>query len=229
MTIVAIDGPAGSGKSTIARLVSIFLDFEYVDSGAIYRTITLYGMDTYQGSCRGHEQEIADHFFQHPNQIDITYQDHVQMMWLNGENVTQAIREPAVNKQLKYIPDHSGCRDFVNRMMRDIARRFSVVIEGRDIGTQVFPKADYKFYLDAQPEIRAIRRAKEMNVPLEGVEFEALLQEIKMRDYNDKSRKIAPLQKAEDSIEVDTSDMSVKEVVQIMLGHMGVDAMPDEE
>lgn len=228
MTIVAIDGPAGSGKSTIARLVSKFLDFEYVDSGAIYRTMTLYGMDSYEGVCSGHEQEIADHLLSHPNQIGITYQEHNQIMWLTGEDVSQAIRNPEVTKQVKFIADNPDCRGFVNRMMRDIARRFSVVIDGRDIGTQVFPKAEYKFYLDAKAEIRAIRRAIELNIPREGKEFESLLQDIEKRDQQDKTRSIAPLQVADDAMKIDTSDLTVKEVVRVVLDNIDRETVVDE-
>jgi len=190
--------------------------------------MTLYGIENYQGSCEGNEQKIADYFFEHPNQISITYQEHNQLMWLKGEDVSQAIRKPEVNKQLKYIPDHPDCRAFVDRLMRDIARRFSVVIEGRDIGTKVFPNADYKFYLDAKPEIRAVRRAKEMGVPLEGTEFEALLQEIKNRDQNDRNREIAPLQLADDAILVDTSDLEIKSVIRAILDKINVETKYEE-
>ena len=220
MTIVAIDGPAGSGKSTIARLTSKLLDFEYVDSGAIYRTMTLYGMDNYQGTCSGYEQEIADHLLSHPNQIGITYQEHNQIMWLRGEDVSHAIRDPEVTKQVRFIADNPDCRAFVNRMMRDIARRFSVVIDGRDIGTQVFPKAEYKFYLDAKAEIRAVRRARELDLPLEGKEFDSLVEDIEKRDQQDRTRSIAPLQAANDAIRIDTSDLTVKEVVRAVLDNI---------
>ena len=228
MTIVAIDGPAGSGKSTIARLVSKFLDFEYVDSGAIYRTMTFFGMESFQGICSGHEQEIADHLLSQPNQIGITYQEHNQVMWLSGENVSQAIRDPEVTKQVRFIADNPDCRAFVNRVMRDIARRFSVVIDGRDIGTKVFPKADYKFYLDAKAEIRAIRRARELNIPLEGKDCDSLLQDIERRDQQDKERSIAPLQPADDAVRVDTSDLTVKEVVRVVLDNIGRETVVDE-
>ncbi|MCP4749710.1 MAG: (d)CMP kinase [Proteobacteria bacterium] len=220
MIVIALDGPAGSGKSTVAKSLSRHLNIEYIDSGAIYRTLTLYGMKRYENTCVGHEQEIADYFADQPDEIGITYQSHSQKMWLKEDDVSQQIRDVSVTRQVKHIADNPACREIVNRMIRNLAERYSVVIDGRDIGTKVFPDAPYKFYLDAKPEIRATRRAKELNIPLEGEKFENLLQEILERDRTDMARAIAPLCKADDAVYLDTSLLNVEEVVEALEGQL---------
>lgn len=211
--IIAIDGPAGSGKSTIARILSQKLNLEYIDSGAIYRTLTLHGMNQYENTCSGNEQKIADYFTENPDDFDLTYEDHTQIMWLKGKNVSKEIRTQEVTKQIRYIANHATCREIVNSKMRALASKYSFVVDGRDIGTEVFPDTPHKFYLDATPEIRATRRAKELELPLEGEEFEKMLADIIDRDQSDMNRELAPLKQADDAILVETSNMSIEEVV----------------
>jgi cytidylate kinase len=211
--IIALDGPAGSGKSTIARILSQQLQIEYIDSGAIYRTLTLYGMRNNGGNCSGYETEVADYFTKNQDQFNLTYEQHTQVMWLGGEDVSQAIRDPALTKQIRYIADHKECREIVNNKMRSLADRYSFVIDGRDIGTVVFPDTPHKFFLNATVEIRATRRAKELSIPLQGRAYQQLLQDISERDRTDRNRAIAPLIKATDAFEIDTSYLSIEEVV----------------
>lgn len=213
MIVVAIDGPAGSGKSTVAKNLSTRLDFEYLDSGAIYRTFTLFGMSSFGNIISGYESEIALYFTQNPEAITIVYENHSQKMLLNGEDVSRSIRDIEVTRQIKFIADDQGCRDLVNKMIRNLADKYSVVIDGRDIGTKVFPDTPFKFYLDAKPETRAIRRGKELGIPSSGEEFDKLLNEIVERDRTDMNRKIAPLCIAENAILIDTTELSVNQVV----------------
>ncbi|MFH2133098.1 MAG: (d)CMP kinase [bacterium] len=219
-TVVALDGPAGSGKSTIARHLSQRLQFEYLDSGAIYRTLTYFGLQYLDGTCQGREEEIADWFSRNPDQMKITYVDHTQLMWLKGQDISQHIRSPEVTREVRFVSDSPACREIVNQKMRDLADRYEVVIDGRDIGTKVFPQTRYKFYLDAKPEIRATRRAKEMNIPLQGDAFNRLYKDLLDRDASDMARKIAPLCQAEDAHLIDTSDLTIDEVVEKISTHL---------
>jgi len=211
-TVIALDGPAGSGKSTVAKHLSRELNFVYLDSGAIYRTLTYFGLQNLSSTCKGREAEIAAWFRGHPQEIRITYQDHTQVMWLSGQDVSSRIRSQEVTRDVRYVSDHPECREFVNNMMRRLAEQHPVVIDGRDIGTRVFPETPHKFYLDARPEVRAQRRARDYGIPTEGEAFEQLLAEILERDAGDMARTIAPLRRADDAILLDTTDMSVAEV-----------------
>lgn len=219
-TVIALDGPAGSGKSTVARELSKALGFEYLDSGAIYRTLTLYGLRHLGSTCQGREAEIANRFETHPDRIAVTYQDHQQVMWLEDEDVSQSIRSPEVTREVRYVSDNAACRAIVNAKMRRLAEQVPVVIDGRDIGTKVFPDTPHKFYLDARPEIRAKRRALESGVPTSGEAFEKLLADIQERDAGDMARTIAPLRQAEDAVSIDTSEMNVEAVVSAIRTHL---------
>ncbi len=215
--IIAIDGPAGSGKSTIAKHLAQKLRIEYIDSGAIYRTLTLYCMNSFNDNCADHIQEISDCIRKGSDKINIEYEYHTQIMKLESKNVSEQIRNQNVTRQVKYIADNQNCREIVNQKIRDLAKNYSVIIDGRDIGTKVFPETKYKFYLDALPEIRATRRALETDISLDGKEFETLLEDIKQRDKNDMNRKIAPLCQASDAHLIDTSELNIEEVVNAVL------------
>lgn len=219
-TVIALDGPAGSGKSTVAKHLSQILNYEYLDSGAIYRTLTLFGQQNIASSCQGSENEIAAWFTQNPNEMRITYQDHTQIMWLKEGNISSQIRTPEVTRDVRYVSDSPACREFANGKMRALADQYPIVIDGRDIGTKVFPEAPYKFYLDAKPEIRARRRALESGVPTKGDEFEKLLADIQERDASDMAREIAPLKQAEDAVLIDTSELGIDEVVEKIRGYI---------
>ena len=221
MTVIALDGPAGSGKSTVAKHLSQQLKFEYIDSGAIYRSLTFYGLQYLGAGCQGKEEEIANWFSENPDQIKITYEDHTQIMWLKGSDISRQIRSPEVTREVRFVSDSPACREIVNQKMSDLAEKYDVVIDGRDIGTKVFPETRYKFYLDGKPEIRVARRAKEMNIPLQGEAFDQLLKGLLDRDASDMAREIAPLCQAEDAVLVDTSALTVDEVVETIRKHLG--------
>ncbi len=221
MKVIALDGPAGSGKSTVAKYLSKELKFEYIDSGAIYRTLTFYGLQYLGSGCLGREEEIAGWFSENPDQMNITYNDHTQIMWLKGNDISGQIRSPEVTREVRFVSDSPACREIVNQKMRDLAEKYDVVIDGRDIGTKVFPQTRYKFYLDGKPEIRVTRRAKEMNIPLQGEAFDQLLKDLLDRDASDMAREIAPLCQAEDAVLIDTSELTVDEVVETIKTHLG--------
>lgn len=217
--IVALDGPAGSGKSTIARFLAQNLGLEYIDSGALYRSLAYYGLSNFN-IVESKESQIADHFLANPGDLKIVYENHHQVVIFQGKRLEEQIRTPEVTKQVRYVANHRACRDIVNQKMRDAAENYSLVVDGRDIGTIVFPDSNNKFYLDADPEIRGSRRAKEMGIALSGPEFDQLVADIKDRDQNDMSRDLAPLKKANDAMIVDTSHMTIEQVVEIIKGNL---------
>ena len=215
--IIPIDGPAGAGKSTIALQVSRKLHIEYIDSGALYRALTLFAMNTFSPEIHGYENQVANYFSENPKSLQIKWIDGQQKVYLKAVDISSEIRTPKVTRNIKYIANHGCCRDIVNQTMRKIADTHSFVIDGRDIGTEAFPSAKYKFYLDASAEVRAKRRAKETNIPIESEAFKKLKLEIIERDKNDINRKIAPLKKAENATYIDTSNLNIEEVISCIM------------
>ena len=203
---VAIDGPAGAGKSTLARRVARDLGFVYVDTGAIYRTVG-YHMDFYGIGPRdtdGVNRLIGD------VNIEIRYDDNgVQRMILNGRDVSDEIRTPEMSAIASAISAQPAVREYLLEMQRDLARRHSVVMDGRDIGTVVLPGADVKIFLTAAPEVRARRRFDELTEKGERVTYEKVLEDLNQRDRQDATRKIAPLRRARDAVLLDTSEMDL--------------------
>ena len=213
--VVALDGPAGSGKSTIAKFLAQDLGLDYIDSGALYRSLAYFGLTQFK-AVESKEDQIAAHFESNPEDLKIIYENHHQVVIFQGQRLEAEIRTPEVTKQVRYVANHSGCRDIVNQKMRDAAQNYSLVVDGRDIGTVVFPESNNKFYLDADAKIRATRRAKETNVPLSGPEFEQLVADIIDRDQSDMKRALAPLKKADDATVIDTSELNIDQVVALI-------------
>ena len=207
---IAIDGPAGAGKSTIARLVSEKLGFIYVDTGAMYRTIALYllrnGID-----CED-ENALSDAL--EKMQIGIGYENGMQQMLLNGENVTGLIRSEEVSQMASISSAKPVVREKLMDLQRNLARENDVLMDGRDIGTRILPDAGLKIFLTASVEARAQRRFLEMQE--KGIEcsLEEIQKDIEERDWRDSHRETAPLKQAEDAVLVDTSDMSIGEVTE---------------
>lgn len=220
---IAIDGPAGAGKSTIAKRLAAQLGFYYVDTGAIYRTAA-YFMDLLGISPK--DVDGVERYIDELN-IDICYdEDGLQHMLMNGMDVTGDIRTPDISQKASLISAHGVVRDLLLDMQRDVAKMHNVVMDGRDIGTVVLPKADVKIFLTATAEVRARRRFIELQDRGGHDSYEKVLKELQQRDYQDTHREIAPLKMARDSVKVDTSDMDTDTVVstirQIVLEKVGI-------
>ncbi len=210
---IALDGPSGSGKSTLAKFISNKLNVLYLDTGAMYRACAVkaikLGIDTFDE--KGVETFIND------IDLKIKYIDGAQRTYLDGEDVSEKIREPHVSMAASNISSLKCVRLKMVDMQRKIAGDMSCVLDGRDIGSYVLPNADFKFYITASVEVRAKRRFLELTEKGHAVDFEELKKEIEQRDFNDKNRDFAPLRQADDAILIDTSDMSIDEVIDKVL------------
>ena len=209
--IVAIDGPAGSGKGTIAKLVADDLGFLTMDTGAMYRCVTVYFIEN-QISLE--EEEKVKNSLE-KIQIDMKDIDGTQNFFLNGENVSAKIRTKEVDSLVSQVSHLVPVRLAMVNLQRKLAEGKKIIMEGRDIGTNVFPNADVKIYLDATPEERARRRMEQNKAKgIDNISFEEILENVKFRDHNDMTSSVAPLKKAEDAITVDSSDLTIPQVVE---------------
>ena len=207
---VAIDGPAGAGKSTIARRLAGELGFRYVDTGAIYRTVA-YFMDLWGVSPK--DVDGVNRYIDELT-VGIEYDDEgVQHMLMNGMDVTGDIRTPEISQKASLISAHAVVRDMLLDMQRNMAEEYDVVMDGRDIGSVVLPKATVKIFLTASPEVRAKRRYQELLEKGQQTSYEHVLMDVQQRDYQDTHRDIAPLKMCRDSVKVDTSEMDLEQSV----------------
>lgn len=206
--IIAIDGPAGAGKSTISKLVASQLDFQYIDTGAMYRCVTLKCLRLH---IQPHEVSQKIKSMQTKIRMD------GEKIFLDGEDVSQEIRSFEVNQAVSAFSAIPAVRLFLVDLQRAMAVDQDILVDGRDIGTYVFPKAEIKIFLTANVEVRAMRRFLEMREHGGSVSFEEIVANIESRDRIDSQREMAPLKKADDAIEVDTSNMSITEVVAQIL------------
>ncbi|HHW00378.1 MAG TPA: (d)CMP kinase [Clostridiaceae bacterium] len=211
---IAIDGPAGAGKSTIAKILSRSLGITYLDTGAMYRTVALKaireGINTKDEARL--EKLVSD------IDIKIEYHGDEQHIFLDGEDVSDKIRTPEVSKGASDVSAVKAVRIRMVELQREIAAGQSVVMDGRDIGTYVLPNAQYKFFLNASLEERARRRYKEqLEKGIKDITLEDVKKDIEYRDKNDSSRDFAPLVKADDAIEINTTDMTIQQVVEKIL------------
>ena len=210
---IAIDGPAGAGKSTIAKRLAKELGFQYVDTGALYRTVA-YFLDLLGVSPKdvdGVERYIDE------LTVNIEYdEDGAQHMIMNGMDVSKDIRTQDISQKASLVSAHAVVRDALLDMQRNVAKNYNVIMDGRDIGTVVLPKADVKIFLTASAEVRAKRRTDELIAKGQTAVFETVLKEIEQRDYQDTHRPIAPLKMAKDSVKLDTSDLDIDGVVAAM-------------
>ena len=207
---IAIDGPAGAGKSTIARRLAKDLGYYYVDTGAIYRTVA-YFFDLW-----GVSPKDADAVRRYIDEltVGIEYDEEgVQHMIMNGMDVTGDIRTQDIAQKASLVSAYPIVRELLLDMQRGMAQEHDVVMDGRDIGTVVLPKATVKIFLTASPEVRANRRTQELKAKGQKANYEQILKEIQQRDYQDTHRDIAPLKMARDSVKVDTSDLDIDGVV----------------
>ncbi len=211
---VAIDGPAGAGKSTIAKLVAEEKGFIYVDTGAMYRGLAIHFLD------RGIRAEETDKVIEACKDADvkIRYEDGVQQVFLNGTNITGRLRDEAVGQMTSKCSVIPEVRAKLLDLQRDLARTQDVIMDGRDIGTCVLPDADVKVYLTASVQTRAKRRYDELTAKGEACDLDEIARDIKERDERDMNRETAPLRQAEDAVLVDSSDMTIEEVVKEIAG-----------
>ena len=213
--IVAIDGPAGSGKSTIAKLIAKKYNFTYIDTGAMYRMITLYLL-----------QEKID--FENLKEIENVLNNHINLdmkenkFFLNNKDVSQEIREPIISENVLKVASIKIVRDNLVSLQRKIASNKNVILDGRDIGTVVFPNAQVKIFLIASVEERANRRYKEFLEKNISISYEEVLKSLKERDFIDSTRKESPLVKAKDAIELDTTNLNLQEVVDFISSKIDV-------
>jgi cytidylate kinase len=208
--IIAIDGEASTGKSTQAKKIAEKFNYNYRDSGAYYRAITLYLIQNNINSNDNISQSVLSLI-----SIEQVYKDKKLTIYLNGNDVTQKIRGFKVSVNVSNFAKKPEIRDFVYEQLRSSARSNSLVIDGRDIGTVVFPNATFKFFLLADPKIRAERRHKQIND--KSVKLESIEEEIILRDNTDSTRKIAPLKKADDAFEIDVTLLTIEQVFEKIL------------
>ena len=213
MIQIAIDGPSGAGKSTVAKALAQKLGIVYVDTGALYRTIG------YAALSRGISTKDAEAMqaLLPDIHIDVKYEDGIQCVYLNGENLRDPIRRPEISMAASDVSAIPAVRAFLLDTQREIARRNSVVMDGRDIGTVILPDADVKIFMVASAEARAVRRTKELEEKGMPASYEDVLREMKERDAQDSGRAIAPAIPAPDAIHLDNSGMSVEESVQAVI------------
>lgn len=211
---IAMDGPSGAGKSTLARALAARLGFLYVDTGAIYRAVGLY--TARQGGDCGRKEDVVSRL---PElRLSLAYgEDGLQHMFLQGEDVTEAIRDNAVSRYASQVSAYPEVRAFLLEMQRELARTHNVIMDGRDIGTVVLPQADLKVFLTASVEERARRRWAELAARGQEVDLATVREEIARRDYDDTHRAAAPLRKAADAVEVDTSHLNFQESLDALL------------
>lgn len=210
---VAIDGPAGAGKSTVSRAAAKAAGFIYVDTGALYRAIGVNALQT--GIDTKNKAAVAESLDK--VKVDIVFENGEQTVLLNGKDVSKEIRTPAASMAASDVSAVPQVREFLFDLQKNIAKKNNCIMDGRDIGTVVLPNAKIKIFLTASPEARAERRYKELVEKGTKVEYKDVLEELIQRDYNDSHREIAPLKPAQDSVLLDTTGMSLEQSIEAIL------------
>ncbi len=208
--IIAIDGPAGAGKSTIAKLIAKQLGLVYIDTGAMYRAV---GLKAKRNNIACSEQEKIEEMLKN-TEVELKNENGATAVYLDGENVSTEIRLPEISRMASDISAVPAVRYAMVEMQRSMANKTDTILDGRDIGTFVLPNADVKIFLTASVEERAERRYKELIARGENVKREDVRSDIEKRDYNDSHRALAPLKKADDATEVDTTGMTIDQVCE---------------
>ncbi len=214
MINVAIDGPAGAGKSTIAKAAAKELGYIYVDTGALYRTVALSAQKL--GVLEKCDDAAVDKIIAE-SVVELKYIDGAQAVFLNGEDVSSLIRTPEISMGASKVSAIPKIRAFLLDLQQNIAKKNNVIMDGRDIATVVLPDADVKIFLFASPECRAQRRYKELIEKGESVMYEDVLADVNQRDYQDSHREIAPLKPSEDSVMLDTSELNLEQSINAVI------------
>lgn len=221
--IVAMDGPAGSGKSTVAREIASKIGYNYLDTGSYYRALTLFFHRIYKKENSTlpfsewvNSQNLEKEFSKISLQTEFLGSG-INKTILNQEDVSEEIRLPELTEEIKYLAPLRNVRDFVNQCLHDLGSKYKLIMDGRDIGTEVFPDAKFKFFVTASIEVRAERRYKELLEKGISVNLEQLKEDIEKRDKSDMMRKIAPLRMADDAILIDTTQLSKNVVINMIL------------
>lgn len=207
---IAIDGPSGAGKSTISKMLADRIGFEYLDTGAMYRAFTLYYLKN--------NLDINDESIVENNIKNIELEIHDGHFYLNNVNVDNEIRSQEVTKNVSLISSYKSIRKYLVKEQRRISEKANIVVDGRDIGTKVLPNASIKFYLTADENVRAKRRLDQLNDS--SLSFDEILKDIIRRDDYDSNRKISPLRKADDALEIDSSNITIEQVINTMIKHL---------
>lgn len=213
-TSIAIDGPAGAGKSTVARAVAKRLGLAYLDTGAMYRAVTLAAL---RQDANLHDNQALKNLAERLTLDILCDKTGENLIFLNGENVTEAIRDPQVSRHVSYVARSPEVRRIMVNKQKEIGSRGSVVMDGRDIGTAVMPDALFKFFLTASLEVRASRRLAELQAKGEQLTLLQMKEEIAARDKIDTEREYAPLRAAEDAVHIDTTNMTVTDVTDTIV------------
>ncbi|HAX45898.1 MAG: (d)CMP kinase [Nitrospinaceae bacterium] len=210
--IIAIDGPAGSGKSTIAKIVAEKLHFRYIDTGSMYRSVAWKSLQ--KKVTLGDEDAVAN--IARETKIELVPGENGQSVFIDGENITSQLKEETISRGAAIVAAQPIIREIMTAKQRELGKQGQVVMDGRDIGTVVFPQADKKFFMDADPEERGRRRFTELKdkKQIANADLATIIEQVKQRDQEDRNRKIAPLKQAEDAILIDTTHLSIDQVVE---------------
>ena len=210
--IIAIDGPAGSGKSTIAKIVAEKLHFRYIDTGSMYRSVAWKSLQKKVNL--GDEDAVAN--IARETKIELVPGENGQSVFIDGENITSQLKEETISRGAAIVAAQPIIREIMTAKQRELGKQGQVVMDGRDIGTVVFPQADKKFFMDADPEERGRRRFTELKdkKQIANADLATIIEQVKQRDQEDRNRKIAPLKQAEDAILIDTTHLSIDQVVE---------------
>lgn len=213
-SIIAIDGFASTGKSTLAKMLAKYFKYSYLDSGAMYRGITYAALQNKWITPKGIEESKL---FEGLKSLSLNFDLNSNLLLLNGVNISKEIRNLEVSKNVSQIASLPLVRDFLVTQQRKMGNKKNIVIDGRDIGTVVFPDAAHKFFFTAQPEVRAKRRWEELKVDDPSIDFDSVLENLVQRDTMDSNREEAPLKIAKNAIEINVSDLSVSEIFNLLI------------
>jgi cytidylate kinase len=217
--VIAIDGPAGSGKSTVAKIVAEKLRFRYIDTGSMYRAVAWKSL--LKNVDLSNEEMVAE--IVRNMEIDLVPEEGGQSVLVDGENATNQLKQEKISRAAAVVAAQPMIREIMTKKQRELGNREDVVMDGRDIGTVVFPQAEKKFFLDAEPKERGRRRFDELKTKNQEINLDlaTIIEQVKQRDYEDRTRKIAPLRQADDAISIDTTHLDISQVVDQVMNEIG--------